>query len=208
MSILRSESIKTLAVALKGFQHEVQKISKTEDNPFFKSKYADLPAILDAIREPLANNGLSFAQFPTGENEMTTILMHESGEFLQGTFKMTPSKNDPQGQGSVITYQRRYALSAILGLNTDEDDDGNAASQPRNGQNKANQNGQAKPKPLAIQEEEFQALETEVKAARDLDELQEVWNKYEKYHNHPAFKGIVNNHKKFLAEYFKNLQNA
>jgi len=62
---------------------------------------------------------------------MTTILMHaDSGEFLEGTFKMTPSKNDPQGQGSVITYQRRYALGAVLGLNIDEDDDGNKASAP------------------------------------------------------------------------------
>jgi hypothetical protein len=69
------------------------------------------------------------SQFPVGENELDTILIHtESGEWISGRYRMTPAKNDPQGQGSVITYQRRYALGAILSLNIDEDDDGNAGS--------------------------------------------------------------------------------
>lgn len=127
----KSDSIKNIAKALVKFHEEMGVVYKSETNPFFKSKYADLATILSAIKEPLQKAGLSFSQFPTGENEMTTILMHaDSGEFLEGTFKMTPAKNDPQGQGSVITYQRRYALGAILGLNIDEDDDGNSASAP------------------------------------------------------------------------------
>jgi hypothetical protein len=124
----KSESIKELATALCKFQSEVEKIKKTETNLFFKTKYASLADILDVIRQPLANNGLSFVQFPTGKHQLTTLLMHNSGEWIQGEYEMTPAKNDPQGLGSVITYQRRYALGAILGLNIDEDDDANEAS--------------------------------------------------------------------------------
>lgn len=126
-----SESIKEIAAALCKFHSEVGKIKKENTNPFFKSKYADLSSILDVIEEPLHKNGLSFVQFPTGEHEMMTMLMHTSGEWIKGSFTMKPTKNDPQGLGSVITYQRRYALGAILGLNIDEDDDGNAASKPK-----------------------------------------------------------------------------
>lgn len=124
-----SESIKDLSGGLADFHKSMGKILKEDTNPFFKSKYATLSTILSAIKVPLGEGGLVFTQFPTGENELTSLLIHvPSGQWMRGTFKMTPSKNDPQGQGSVITYQRRYALSAILGLNTDEDDDGNAAS--------------------------------------------------------------------------------
>jgi len=124
----KSESIKNLAIALCKFQGTVEKIVKTATNPFFKSKYASLADILDVIREPLQVNGLSFVQFPEGESGLTTMLMHESGEHITATYIMKPVKNDPQGQGSAITYQRRYALGAILGLNIDDDDDGTQAS--------------------------------------------------------------------------------
>lgn len=126
----KSESIKELATALCKFQGAVEKIKKTTTNPFFKTKYANLADILDVIREPLSDNGLSFVQFPKGQHELETMLMHTSGEWMSETYQMTPIKNDPQGLGSVITYQRRYALGAILGLNIDEDDDGIKASSP------------------------------------------------------------------------------
>lgn len=127
----KSESLKELATALCKFQGAVEKIKKTETNPFFKSKYASLADILDVIRQPLADNGLSFVQFPKGSYGLETILMHSSGEWISESYEMEPTKKDPQGAGSVITYQRRYALGAILGLNIDEDDDGNKASEPR-----------------------------------------------------------------------------
>jgi hypothetical protein len=126
----KSVEIKNLAIALCKFQSEVEKIKKEEMNPFFKKPYASLSNILDVIRQPLADNGLSFVQFPSGEYGLETMLMHVSGEWLSEGYKMTPTKNDPQGAGSVITYQRRYALGAILGLNIDSDDDGNAGSEP------------------------------------------------------------------------------
>jgi hypothetical protein len=125
----KSESIKGIAKALLLFHMKVDIIKKDANNPFFKSKYASLSNILENIQAPLAESGLSFSQVPTGEGGLTTILMHgETGEFIIGEYVMKPSKNDPQGIGSAITYQRRYALCAILGLNIEEDDDGNNAS--------------------------------------------------------------------------------
>lgn len=127
----KSESIKHIGKALAIFHTKVAKIPKTDKNPFFKSVYAGLPSILEAIQVPLEESGLTFSQHPDSES-MTTILIHcESGEYLQSSFLMKPVKNDPQSIGSAITYARRYSLGAILGLNIDIDDDGNKASQPK-----------------------------------------------------------------------------
>lgn len=127
----KSESIKNLAQALIVFHVKVDTIKKDAKNPFFKSTYASLTNILDAINEPLIESGLAVSQFPTGADGLTTILIHgESGEWISSTYEMRPVKDDPQGRGSCITYQRRYALASVLSLNIDEDDDGNKASQP------------------------------------------------------------------------------
>ena len=135
----KSQSLKNIAAALVLFHVKVESVKKDANNPFFKSKYASLSNILDVVNDPLNESGLTFCQFPTDTNGLTTILMHaETGEYIQATYEMTPTKNDPQGRGSAITYQRRYALAAILGLNIDEDDDGNAASTPP--ANKTSQN--------------------------------------------------------------------
>ena len=125
----KSQSIAEIAKALVEFHKEVPAIKKSEENPFFKSSYASLSGIIETVEPHLTKNGLSFVQFPIAENELITILMHTSGEWMQGSYKMTPSKNDPQGTGSAITYQKRYALAAVLGLKLeDDDDDANAAS--------------------------------------------------------------------------------
>lgn len=122
-----SPTIENISKALIGFQSEIGKLEKSANNPFFKSKYVPLQTILDAIKQPLINNGLSFVQFPDGTG-LTTTLLHESGEYFTATYQLAPAKEDPQGWGAAITYARRYALTAILGLNTDEDDDGNRAT--------------------------------------------------------------------------------
>lgn len=124
----QSPSIAKLADALRKFQVEIGAIAKSADNPFFKSKYAPLEEIIAAIKQPLSNEGLSFSQFPEGDG-LTTVLMHESGEWMRATMRVHIGSK-PQEQGSAITYARRYALSAVLGLATEQDDDGNAASQP------------------------------------------------------------------------------
>jgi hypothetical protein len=123
------KQLQNLAKALIVFQVKVDTIQKDAKNPFFKSKYASLSNIQEAIREPLIESGLAISQMPNGENGLTTLLIHaDSGEFIHSTFQMRPVKDDPQGRGSCITYQKRYALAAILCLNIDDDDDGNAAS--------------------------------------------------------------------------------
>lgn len=127
----KSASIKELAAALNLFQVKMEKIAKDSNNPFFKSKYASLSTILEHIQTPLAECDLSFTQCPVGDNGLVTLLMHaKSGEYIQSEYTMKPVKDDPQGRGSSITYQRRYALTSVLGLNIDEDDDANAASTP------------------------------------------------------------------------------
>lgn len=128
----KSESIKNIGAALAVFHDKVGTIKKDAKNPFFKSTYASLSNILEQIQEPLKASGLIYTQFP-GEG-LTTILMHpESGEWIESEYKITPVKNDPQSVGSAITYARRYALSAVLGLNIDPDDDGSAGSGKING---------------------------------------------------------------------------
>lgn len=132
LSVERSETIGELAKALAKFQGKVKTVSKNAENPFYKSKYASLDNIIETIREELATSELAVTQFPHGKDELTTILVHSSGEYIQASVKFTPKDNSPQAIGSAITYMRRYSLSAVLGIATDEDDDGNAATTPVN----------------------------------------------------------------------------
>lgn len=126
----KSESIAKLAEALSKAQGAMKNAIKDSNNPYFKSKYADLASVSDVCRPELAANGLSIIQLPTmrdGKMVLTYMLLHSSGEYITEELEMTPVKSDPQGIGSAITYARRYSLAAITGVAT-EDDDGNAAS--------------------------------------------------------------------------------
>jgi hypothetical protein len=129
----KSESIKELATALAKAQLSVQAALKDATNPHFGKKYADLSAVWAACREPLGSNGLSVVQMPTdaepGRVALETLLMHSSGEYIRSTCSTRIMKDDAQGVGSGITYLRRYALAAVVGVVADEDDDGNGASQ-------------------------------------------------------------------------------
>lgn len=130
----KSESIKSLAIAMCKAQGQMGGAHKGANNPFFKSKYADLSSVVEAVKEPFAANGLSYVQFPINDGDkigVETILMHESGEWLINKFTVKASKQDAQGAGSVITYCRRYGLQAVAGIPS-EDDDGNAASKVQN----------------------------------------------------------------------------
>lgn len=127
----KSESIKNLAIALAKFQGEVSNPSNTATNPFFKSKYAPLDTVLNTVRPILSKNGLSVVQAPSGDGEsiiVVTTLIHESGEWIEfPELVLKADKATAQGAGSAITYARRYALSAILGISSEDDDDGNSA---------------------------------------------------------------------------------
>lgn len=125
--------IAKLALALSKAQHEIKGATKDTTNPFFKAKYADLASVWEACREVLAKNELSVAQ-PTGmvdgKTVLRTILMHSSGEFVEGILPLHVAETaTPQQVGSAITYARRYALAAMVGVSPQEDDDGNSASE-------------------------------------------------------------------------------
>ena len=129
----KSESITELAKALPNFQGKMTAVKKDATNPFYKSKYATLDTIWETIRKPLSENGLSIAQtmnFVNDKSILETTLYHTSGEWISGTQLVNPVKDDPQSLGSAISYARRYSLSAILGIVTDEDDDANIATKP------------------------------------------------------------------------------
>ena len=129
----RSESIAELTAALAVAQGAIENAVKDTTNPFFKSKYADLASVRDVIREPFSKAGLAVMQFPHVmgvDVTVTTILAHKSGEWVSCDITMTSEKQTPQAVGSVITYARRYALAAISGV-ASEDDDGEAATNHR-----------------------------------------------------------------------------
>jgi len=126
----KSEQINDLASALCKAQDQMSGAAKDSKNPFFKSSYADLSSVVKAVKQPFADNGLSYSQFPIYEEKLVgveTILMHSSGQWISSKLLLPMTKQDPQAAGSAITYARRYALQAIAGIPS-EDDDGNAAS--------------------------------------------------------------------------------
>ncbi len=141
-----SDSTAILFAAVSAAQSQFAGAKKDAVNPAFRSKYADLASVWDAVREHLTENKLAIIQIPTAEQNVvtvTTILTHASGEWISGELAMTSEKFTPQGIGSCITYARRYALSAFLGI-APEDDDGNEASQGK-GNAPAAQKRQEKP---------------------------------------------------------------
>jgi hypothetical protein len=121
---------KTISAALAKAQSEMSKALKDSDNPHFKSKYADLAAVMDACMPALNKYGIAVIQpFVSSDfgNAVKTVLIHEGGETLECSIPLILGKNDMQGLGSAITYARRYGLMAMAGI-APEDDDGNAAA--------------------------------------------------------------------------------
>jgi hypothetical protein len=132
----KSESINELAAALSKAQGQMSPAKMDATNPFLKNKYADLGSVIQAAKAPLASNGLSFTQAPELTTNgtvttvtVTTLLMHSTGQWIESaiTLPLGDSKglSLAQSVGSIITYLRRYSLSAILGIYADEDQDGN-----------------------------------------------------------------------------------
>ena len=123
-----SNSIKELATALKNAQAQMGEVKFDSTNPFYKSKYASLGAVIQASKEVLAQNGLVISQ-PSITNEfgvgVRTVLMHESGEWMEDTITIpiVDQKNIAQEAGKIITYLRRYSLASMLNLYSDEDTD-------------------------------------------------------------------------------------
>jgi hypothetical protein len=144
VKMITSETVGKLAEALCKAQAAMQPAAMTGKNPHLKNRYATLNDVMDAARKPLSGNGLSYVQMITtpqgmdGYVGLSTRLMHTSGEWIEDTvaFPVDPGSNRAvnaaQTAGSTITYMRRYALSAMLGIVADEDTDGNHPSATAN----------------------------------------------------------------------------
>jgi len=133
MESYQSPDITELAKAMLKVQGELQPALKNRENTFSKSRYATLNSVMDACREILINNGIWLVQHPVpvehGHLGLTTKLIHaESGQWQSSLMVMPLPKADPQGYGSALTYGRRYSLAALVGIVTEEDDDGESAS--------------------------------------------------------------------------------
>ena len=115
---------------ISDFQSKVEAIKKKMTNPHYKSKYASLDDVLDAIKEPLRESGLVFIQIPYSDGLETSIVdIEDESQCIKSKIPYMLGKNDMQALGSAITYARRYALVSMLGLEQD-DDDGNKACTP------------------------------------------------------------------------------
>jgi hypothetical protein len=170
-----SESMAEIAAALCQFQATVTNPKKDSDNPFFKSKYADLDEIIKAIRPAMEKSGLSFIQNPAkdenGNIGVYTMLLHKSGEYIVFDPVLVPvPKKDAQGIGAAMTYARRYSLGAALGIATDEDDDANSIQEPT-------QRKQQQQKPV---QQKQQVQTNQQQSKRDLNEWKELGGKERK----------------------------
>lgn len=148
----QSEQINELATALAKAQGQMQHAIKDSVNPHFKSKYADLASVIDAIRVPLSENSLSFVQpvrIENGVNVLDTILFHTSGQWIKSSVAVNVdgvNKNLIQAFGSTLSYLRRYSLSSLIGVSQDDDDANTASSATV-----TNQAQEQKPTPKSVQ---------------------------------------------------------
>ena len=121
-----SEMINEISAALSKAQAKIEDAVKDGKNPHFKSQYATLGAVLEAVRKPLAENGLAVAQAvemtEAGTSLLVTRLCHSSGQWLESAMPLMMQRQDMQGLGSAITYARRYSLSALVGVTQTDDD--------------------------------------------------------------------------------------
>lgn len=159
-------------------QSEMTNPKKDSENPYFKSKYADLGAVRDASLPALNNNGIGVLQATT-DCDVKTILLHESGEMLDigcSTKILYGKPNDPQAQGSGITYARRYGLQSILTLAAEDDDGNKGAEQPKTDKQKLGNIADDDMKQTLSKknEQDFAALKSIIEACGGIEELEEV----------------------------------
>jgi hypothetical protein len=157
------------AKAFIAAQKATESIKKAASNPAFRSKYADLAHVVEGVVPALNASGIGVLQFPAFDGEMvsiTTTFIHESGSSVTSVLRLRPSKTDPQGVGSATTYGRRYALLAMTGA-APEDDDGNAASGPRE-ERPEPKRAEHKPPTLAERADRLEATLKGVKTAAEL----------------------------------------
>src|SRR5699024_9338968 len=176
----KSETVKDLFIGLVKLRQAIKQPPKDAKNPFFKSNYVTLEGVQKAIDEAKEGTGIDYSQFvetsPDGRTGVSTMVYSDKGEYIiTDPLYLQPVKNDPQGNGSVVTYSRRYQLSALFGISSDIDDDGNNASgnqQNRRQQRQGNyQRRQQKPShqqaqdPITMQKQQFEQTVNKIAAA-------------------------------------------
>jgi len=122
---MQSEQINELAEALSKAQGLIDGASNNATNPFHKSRYADLYSVISCAKEPLSSNNLSVVQqcqVMDGQTCLVTILMHKSGQWIKSVMPLITTKTDAQSMGALLTYYRRYAYSALIGISAVDDD--------------------------------------------------------------------------------------
>ena len=172
---MQSENINELAFALSKAQGELSPAIKDSKNPFFKSNYADLSSVWNSCKEALSKNGLAIIQtmdMKEGQSVLITTLAHSSGQWMRSCLPILNEKGNAQGMGSAITYMRRYALSAIVGVTCDEDDDANAACIPQ-------KNGKKQSTDEYINAEQVKTIETMLSHCDDIY-IKNIENYYQK----------------------------
>lgn len=176
----KSDTVKDLFIGLVKLRQAIKQPPKDAKNPFFKSNYVTLEGVQKAIDEAKEGTGIDYSQFvetsPDGRTGVSTMVYSDKGEYIiTDPLYLQPVKNDPQGNGSVVTYSRRYQLSTLFGISSDIDDDGNNASgnqQNRRQQRQGNyQRRQQKPSrqqaadPIAVQKQQFDQTVNKIAAA-------------------------------------------
>lgn len=178
----KSETIGKIAAALVAFSGEVKSISHDASNPHFKSQYTSLDHMIDETKPILQKHGLMVMQFPGGDGEkvtMRTMILHESGEWIESEpLTLRPTKTDPQGAGSAITYARRYSYAAALSLSLGDDDDGNGASAPQKPPEtrQPSQPSQPTNQPPRSSTGQSSAINNKSRAINIMNELKWDWN--------------------------------
>lgn len=173
--------MKQITAALLKAQREMQNAKKDANNPFFKSKYADLNSVREACMPLLNENGIIVLQpmvTVDGNEYVKTVLLHESGESIESFTKiLCKSQNDPQAYGSGVTYARRYGLQSLLSIGAD-DDDGNAASKEKQSKNS-----------MSTLDEAVKEME----AVTSYEEIVKVWDKYPQFKKETEFSNACTN---------------
>lgn len=182
--IRTSEKIESIAAAIVSFQADCPIVAFDSTNPFLKNKYASLTAIISATKPHLAKNKLSVLQFVTAEG-MATRILHASGEWIEGTTPMLAlgeekGKSSAQVLGSIITYLRRYAYSAALGIVSDEDKDGQLPEKE----------AQQKTDKVVERAEELAMVKTQLAQQKTTDELTKYWNQNAHWHSDKQVKEL------------------
>lgn len=179
-----SAEINEISAALSAFQGEVEQPALNKENPYFKSRYVDLSGVLKAAQKTMSKHGLSVTQIIVG-GDIVTLLSHKSGQWFKSVCPIGTYKNQ-QDRGSAITYTKRYAICAILGIAADTDDDGNSATDAdkKAGGMQTSKDAPAASPQLAFTGAQLQQAVEEINAVTDMAAFQAVWGKWA--HDCPA----------------------